>query len=153
MVSCQLAAGNGCVWMMLLWCYEQGRGDEVCVVIRTVLWCADVGAVQWEGECSALGLGLIGIKHGQAWAWASDGGRMAAVVMLCPWCADVLMLDCYCYAGGQVDGSSSAVVAAAVSVFDGGWSSRSKVVVVVVEMHGGPLRMRFASLGGGCALL
>lgn len=100
-----------------------------------------------------LWLGLIGIKHGQAWAWASDGGRMAALAMLCPWCEDVLMLDCYCYAGGQVDGSSSAVVAAVVSVFDGGWSSRSKVVVVVVEMHGGPLRMRFASLGGGCALL
>lgn len=63
---------------------------------------------------------------------------MAALAMLCPWCEDVLMLDCYCYAGGQVDGTSSAVVVAAVvSVFDGGWSSRSKVVVVVVvEMHG-----------------
>lgn len=60
--------------MMLLWCCEQGREDEVCVVIRTVLWCADVGAVQCSGRANAPPVARA--NWHQAWAGMGMGMGM-----------------------------------------------------------------------------
>lgn len=79
---CQsLAAGNGWVYVRGCCHEQQGRGDELCVVVQcgAVLWCADadadagadVGAVGGRRLRLGLGLGLIGIKqHGHAMAMA-----------------------------------------------------------------------------------